>query len=108
MITFPPIDPDAAKVLTFDCRPQLESGEVLQGGITLKPVMQSAGAAIDPNPQNIVLGPPSYDSTGQFILLPVGNLSTLLGNDYQIEMESRTTFPINNIVARGLLQVRET
>jgi hypothetical protein len=104
--TFPPIDPDAQKVLTFDCRGQLDPGEVLYGGITLIGVTLTGGGT-DANPMGIIIGPPSYDASAQFILLPVGNIgSARLGNDYEFELESGTTFPINRIVARALLQVR--
>jgi hypothetical protein len=104
MLTFPPFDPDAERVLTFDCVKQLNPDEVLQGGITLKGITVTAGT--DPNPLNMILGPPSYDATGTMMLLPVGNLSAMVGNDYEIELESATTTKFNVIVARGLLQVQ--
>lgn len=106
MLTFPPFDPDAERVLTFDCTPQLHVNEVLQGGITLKSIVCTAG--IDPNPIAMVLSAPSYDETGRMILVPVGNLSAMAGNDYEIELESATTQAFTIVVARALLQVRVT
>jgi len=104
MQTFPDIDPDAVKVLVFDARGSLAVGEVLMGGAQLKGVVCTAGE--DANPGQIVLGPLSYDVTGQFILVPVGNLSTRNGNDYVFEVASATNFPPHVIVGRALLPVR--
>ncbi len=104
MLKFPPIDPDAIDILVFDCTRALQPTEVLMGGPILKAVICSAGN--DPNPQQIVLGPLSYDSTGRKILVPVGNLSTRNGNDYEFEVLSFTTLPPREIVGRALLEVR--
>ena len=104
MLTFPPFDPDAEAVLTFECADQLAPGEVMQGGITLKGITVTAGT--DPDPMNMVLGPPSYDASATMMTLPVGNLSAMAGNDYEIEMTSATNQPDHIVVARGLLQVQ--
>lgn len=104
MLTFPPIDPDAQRVLVFDCTAALEVTEVLQGGAVLKNVICTAGA--DANPLQIVLGPLSYDPTGRMILVPVGNLSTRNGNDYEFEVTSFTNQPPKEVVGRALLEVR--
>jgi hypothetical protein len=106
MLTFPPIDPDAQRVLAFDCTKALEKTEVLQGGAVLKGVVCTAG--MDPNPLAIVLGPLSYDLTGRMILVPVGNLSTRNGNDYEFEVSSATNQPPKVVVGRALLEVRIT
>lgn len=104
MLMFPTIDPDADRVLVFDCTKALAPNEVLFGGPTLKSLVCTAG--IDVNPMNIVLGPPSYDTGAQKILVPVGNLQNLNGNDYEFEVTSTTTFPPKIVVVRALLQVR--
>jgi hypothetical protein len=104
MLTFPPIDPDAVKVLTFDFTQALGPNEVLQGGAQLLGVTCTAG--FDPSPMTIVIGPPSYDITGIKILIPVGNLSIRNGNDYEFEVASATNFKPEVIVGRALLQVR--
>lgn len=104
MLTFPPIDPDAARILTFDCTRALQTGEVLTGGPKLKSVVCTAGT--DSNPTAILNGPIAYDSTGTLILQPVSNMSALNGNDYEFEVTSATTFPGKIVVARALLQVR--
>ena len=106
MQQFPPIDPDATKVLTFDCTPQMQPNEVLMGGITLKNVVCTAGN--DLSAAQIVIGPASYDVSGRLILLPVSNLSSRNGNDYEFELTSGTNLPPNVIVARALLPVRVT
>lgn len=105
METFPPIDPDAERVLVFDFRPALLVGEVLAGGPTVN-VRVTAGT--DPNPTAILLGVPSYDPGAQFITQPVGNMSALDGNDYEFEAESMTTFPDRKLVLRALLPVRSS
>lgn len=102
---FPPIDPDADKVLSFDCTPQLAANEVLMGGPTVT-VVCCAGE--DANPEGIIAGPAAYDSTGTFILQPVDNLETLVGNDYLFEAISKTTNTFKNVVVRSVLQVRIT
>jgi hypothetical protein len=108
MLKFPPIDPDAVRVLVFDCTLALESTEVLQGGAVLRSVVCTAGSPIDVNPQQIILGPLSYDSTGRMILVPVGNLATRNGNDYEFEVMSATNQPPKEVVGRALLEVRIT
>lgn len=104
MLKFPTIDPDAIKVLAFDCTLELAPNEVLMGGPTVKSVTCTNGT--DTNAQQIVLGPPSYDVTGRFILVPVGNLSTRVGNDYEFEVMSATNQPPTVIIGRALLEVR--
>lgn len=104
MLKFPQIDPDAVKVLAFDCTAALAPDEVLMGGPTVKSVTCTAGT--DPNAQEIVLGPPSYDVTGRLILIPVGNLSTRNGKDYEFEVTSATNQPPTIVVGRALLEVR--
>jgi len=104
MLTFPTIDPDAQRVLTFDCSADLGANEVLSGGPVLKNLICTAG--IDPSPRGMVLGPLSYDTTGREILLPVGNLQMRNGNDYVLEVTSFTSIPPKEIVVRALLQVR--
>ena len=104
MLTFPTIDPDAQRVLTFDCSKDLGANEVLFGGATLKNVICTAGN--DPTPRGMLLGPVSYDATGTQILVPVGNLQMRNGNDYEFEVLSATNIPPKLIVVRALLQVR--
>lgn len=104
MLTFPTIDPDAQRVLTFDCSKDLGPTEVLAGGATLKNLICTAG--MDANPMGMVLGPLSYDTTGTQILVPVGNLQTRNGNDYELEVFSFTNIAPKKIVVRALLQVR--
>ena len=104
MMTFPPIDPDEARVLVFDFTNALQVGEVLTGGPVLKSLVCTAG--IDTNPQGILNGPIAYDTTGSLILQPVSNMSALNGNDYEFEVLSSTTFPNKIVVIRALLQVR--
>jgi hypothetical protein len=104
MLKFPPIDPDAVRVLVFDCTAALETTEVLMGGAVLNNLICTAG--IDSNAQQIVLGPLSYDVTGRKILVPVGNLSSRNGNDYEFEVTSLTNQPPKKVVGRALLQVR--
>lgn len=104
MLTFPTIDPDAQRVLTFDCSKDLAPTEVLSGGATLPNLICTAG--IDPAPRGILLGPLSYDTTGTQILVPVGNLQMRNGNDYELEVTSMTNIPPKKVVVRALLQVR--
>jgi hypothetical protein len=104
MLTFPTIDPDAQRVLTFDCSKDLGANEVLQGGPTLNQLIVTAG--IDPSPRGMLLGPLSYDASGTQILVPVGNLQMRNGNDYELEVISMTNIPPKRIVVRALLQVR--
>jgi len=104
MLTFPTIDPDAQRVLTFDCSKDLGANEVLQGGGVLKNLICTAG--IDLNPRGMLLGPVSYDATGTQILVSVGNLQMRNGNDYVLEVTSFTSIPPKEIVVRALLQVR--
>lgn len=104
MLTFPTIDPDAQRVLTFDCSKDLGANEVLMGGAVLKSVICTAG--IDNNPNGMLLGTVSYDTTGTQILVPVGHLQTRNGNDYVLEVTSFTSIPPKEIVVRALLQVR--
>jgi len=104
MLTFPTIDPDAQRVLTFDCSKDLGANEVLAGGAVLKNVLCTAGN--DLNPRGMVLGPVSYDKTGTQILVPVGNLGMRNGNDYVLEVTSFTNIPPKEVVVRALLQVR--
>ena len=104
MLTFPTIDPDAQRVLTFDCSKDLGANEVLAGGAVLKNVICTAG--VDANPKGMVLGAVSYDTTGTQILVPVGNLTTRNGNDYVLEVTSFTSIPPKEVVVRALLQVR--
>jgi len=104
MLTFPTIDPDAQRVLTFDCSKDLAANEVLAGGAVLKSVICTAGA--DSTPTGMMLGPPSYDTTGTQILVPVGNLQSRNGNDYVLEVTSFTSLPPKEVVVRALLQVR--
>lgn len=104
MLTFPTIDPDAQRVLTFDCSKDLDANEVLSGGGVLKSVVCTAG--IDLNPRGMLLGAVSYDTTGTKILVPVGNLTMRNGNDYVLEVTSFTSIPPKEIVVRALLQVR--
>jgi hypothetical protein len=103
MLLFPSIDPDAVEVLTFDCAKDLAPNEVLSGTpvVTLR-----CTAGIDSNPNNMIIGPASFDATGTKILQPVGNLTTLNGNDYEFEAKSATTAPPHIVVVRALLQVR--
>jgi hypothetical protein len=103
VLQFPTIDPDAVEVLTFDCGKDLTANEVLSGTpvVTLR-----CTAGIDCNPNNMIIGPPSFDTTGTKILQPVGNLITLNGNDYEFEAKSSTTAPPHVVVVRALLQVR--
>lgn len=104
MLTFPTIDPDAQRVLTFDCTNDLEATEVLAGGASLPNLICTAG--IDLNPRGMLLGPLSYDATGKKILVPVGNLQMRNGNDYELEVLSMTNIPPKKVVVRALLQVR--
>jgi hypothetical protein len=104
MLTFPTIDPDAQRVLTFDCSKDLGANEVLSGGAVLKNIICTAG--IDLNPRGMVLGAVSYDKTGTQILVPVGNLTMRNGNDYVMEVTSFTSVPPKEVVVRALLQVR--
>jgi hypothetical protein len=104
MMMFPPIDPDAERVLVFDFTNDLQDGEVLSGGPTLKSIVCTAGS--DPNPAAILNGPIAYDTTGILVLQPVANMSQLNGNDYEFEVTSATTFPNKIVVIRALLQVR--
>lgn len=104
MLKFPPIDPDAVKVLVFDCTAALDVDEVLQGGPVLKNLICTAGT--DANPLTMVLGPLSYDLTGRKILIPVGNLVLRNGNDYEFEITSTTNQPPKVVVGRALLEVR--
>lgn len=103
MEMFPPIDPDAERVLVFNFVNDLDPNEVMVGGPTVK-ITLSAGT--DPNPQNIFLFPCAYDGTGTLILQPVGNLGLLNGNDYELEALSATTSVNKVVVIRALLQVR--
>lgn len=104
MHKFPPIDPDAIDVLVFDFTPSLQNSEVLMGGPVLQGIVCTNG--VDTNALSMVLGPPSYDVTGRKVLIPVGNLSARVGNDYAFEVISATTFEPREIVARALLEVR--
>lgn len=104
MLTFPTIDPDAQRVLTFDCAKDLGANEVLAGGGVLKSIICTAG--FDPTPTGMVLGPVSYDQTGTQILVPVGHLQNRNGNDYVLEVTSFTSIPPKEVVVRALLQVR--
>ena len=104
MLTFPTIDPNAQRVLTFDCSKDLETGEVLAGGAALFEIICTAG--IDPTPTGMLLGPVSYDKTGTQILVPVGHLQMRNGNDYVLAVSSFTSNPPKEIVVRALLQVR--
>jgi hypothetical protein len=104
MLKFPQIDPDSVRVLVFDCTAALEPNEVLMGGPVLNALICTAGN--DTNAQQIVLGPLSYDPTGRKILVPVGNLSTRNGNDYEFEVTSTTNQPPKKVVGRALLEVR--
>lgn len=108
MLVFNPMDPDAVDILAFDFTKALLPNEVLMGGAQLLSVTCSASSATNPdlNPGEIVLGPLSYDSTGTQILVPVGNLSSRNGNDYEFEVGSHSTQSPKFKVARGLLQVR--
>jgi len=104
MLTFPTIDPDAQRVLTFNCSKDLDGNEVLAGGAVLKSIVCTAGT--DATPLGMLLGLVSYDNTGTQILVPVGNLSSRNGNDYVLEVTSLTSIPPKEIVVRALLQVR--
>lgn len=104
MMTFPPIDPDAKRVLTFDFTNDLIDGEVLAGGPVLKSLQCTAG--VDHNPSAILNGPIAYDTTGTMILQPVANMDELNGNDYEFEVLSATSFGDKVVVLRALLQVR--
>lgn len=104
MLTFPTIDPDAQRVLTFDCSKDLAPNEVLAGGPQLKSIVCTAG--IDLNPRGMLLSAVSYDPTGTQILVPVGNLTMRNGNDYVLEVTSFTSIPPKEVVVRALLQVR--
>lgn len=104
MMTFPPIDPDAERVLTFDFTNDLLDGEVLAGGPVLQSLTCTAGS--DPNPSAILNGPIAYDTTGTMILQPVANMALLNGNDYEFEVLSLTSFGDKRVVLRALLQVR--
>jgi hypothetical protein len=103
MLTFPTIDPDAADILQFDASLDLPAGEVLTGGPTVT-VICTAGT--DPSPANILTDVAGYDALSTSILQPVGNLSALVGNDYELEARSACTVPEKIIVIRALLQVR--
>lgn len=104
MQSFPNIDPDAQRVLTFDFNNQLDLGEVLSGGAVLQSLVCSAG--VDPNPMGIIAGPATYDSTGRKILQPVANMGNLVNNDYEFEMLSYTTETNKRCVLRAILPVR--
>ena len=103
MQSFPSIDPDEERVLTFDFTLELLPNEVLQGTPVVK-VTLSAGT--DPNPSNVLIAPPTFDQTGLLVLQPVGNLSALDGNDYAFEAICSTTAVDKTVVIRGLLPVR--
>lgn len=104
MQSFPNIDPDAERVLTFDFTNQLDPNEVLSGGAVLQSLVCSAGN--DPTPMAIVAGPAAYDSTGKKILQPVANMGALANNDYEFEVLSFTTEPNKRCVLRAILPVR--
>jgi hypothetical protein len=103
MLKFPNIDPDEERVLTFDFSKELLPGIVLQGGPTVSVVLTSG---YDPNPSAMLLAIAAYDASGLMILQPVGNLQTLINNDYMFEARSATTEPNRIAVIRALLSVR--
>ena len=104
MLQFPNIDPDAVRVLSFNAINQLNPDEVLQGGVTIRNLVCTAG--VDLNPQGMVIGPPSYDVTGIRMLIPVAPGQSRNGNDYEFEVVSLTNQPPKQIVGRALLSVR--
>jgi hypothetical protein len=108
MLTFPEIDPDAQRVLTVNFTQNIPQGSVLipLPGQTGPTVTVVCTAGNDPNPGNILLAPAEYDASGLYVLQPVGNLSGLIGNDYELEFRTACTVPDIEPVQRGLLQVR--